>query len=109
MGLLSIFGKKDFTAGMAQYEADPGAVLLVVRTEEEHLHLRIPGSRNLPLDEIGKAKFVVPDVTTPVYVYCRSGVRSRQAASVLKKLGYTNVYDIGGIKGYQGRTEGGPK
>lgn len=107
MGLL--FNNKGFAEGVAAYEAEANAVLLDVRTEEEHLHLRIPGSRNLPLDEIGKAKFVVPDVTTPVYVYCRSGVRSRQAASVLKKLGYTNVYDIGGIKGYQGRTEGGPK
>ncbi|MFR1598726.1 MAG: rhodanese-like domain-containing protein [Coprobacillus cateniformis] len=30
-------------------------------------------------------------------VYCRSGNRSAKAAQKLVKLGYTHVYDFGGI------------
>ena len=109
MGIMNLFGKKDINAGMMQYLQETKAVLLDVRTPEEYREKRIPGSVNLPLDEIGKIKFKVPDVNTPIYVYCRSGTRSHSAEGVLQKLGYTRVYDIGGIKHYRGRTEGGPK
>lgn len=109
MGITSLFGKKDINAGMMQYQQETRAVLLDVRTPAEHLEKRIPGSVNLPLDEIGMIKFKVPDQTTPIYVYCRGGTRSNEAVKVLKKLGYTTVFDIGGIRHYRGRTEGGPK
>ena len=38
-------------------------------------------------------------------VYCRSGARSRQAVSILKHMGYTNVHNIGGIAAYSGKVE----
>ena len=53
--------------------------------------------------------FVYPDRSRHLYVYCYSGARSGQAAAYLRKQGYTNVSDIGGIKGYTGTTERGPK
>ncbi|MCF0122828.1 MAG: rhodanese-like domain-containing protein [Ruminiclostridium sp.] len=109
MSLFSLFGKNNLARGLAEYEAEANAVLLDVRTKEEYFERRIPGSRNVPVDEIGRVKFVVPDVTTPVYLYCRTGNRSSQAANIMKKLGYTNVKNIGGIQGYRGRTEGGPR
>lgn len=104
-----LFGAGSINAGMEQYQAEERAVLLDVRTKEEYMEKRIPGSVNLPLDDIGRARFFVADLSTPVYVYCRSGSRSRSAAGVLKKLGFTNVHDIGGILSYKGRTEGGPR
>ena len=109
MGIMSLFGKKDINQGMMQYLQETRAILLDVRTPAEHLEKRIPDSINLPLDEIGKIKFKVTDLTTPIYIYCRSGNRSHSALGVLQKLGYTKVFDIGGIKHYRGRTEGGPK
>ena len=108
MGLFNR-GKLDINTGLVQCQADPTASLLDVRTPEEYNHRRIPGSRNLPVDEIGRAKFVVPDKSTPVYVYCETGGRSGRAASILKQLGYTAVHDLGGISKYKGRTEGGPR
>ena len=45
----------------------------------------------------------LPDRGAPLYVYCRSGGRSRRAAALLKRMGYTNVTDIGGIADYRGR------
>ena len=109
MGIMSLFGKKDINAGMMRFQEETKAVLLDVRTPAEYMEKRIPGSVNLPLDEIGKIKFKVPDLNTPIYVYCRSGYRSHTALGILQKLGYTAVYDIGGILHYRGRTEGGPK
>ena len=37
---------------------------------------------------------------TPVLVYCRTGRRSREAAQKLEELGYTEVYDMGGLVGW---------
>ena len=109
MGITSLFGRKDINVGMMQFLEEPNVVLLDVRTPAEYMEKRIPGSINLPLDEIGKIKFKVTDPNTPIYLYCRSGNRSHTALGVLQKLGYTHVFDIGGIKHYRGRTEGGPK
>ena len=39
----------------------------------------------------------LPDKDARLVVYCRTGVRSRQAADKLVEMGYTNVYDMGGI------------
>ena len=40
---------------------------------------------------------LLPDLDAEILVHCRTGVRSRQAAEKLAALGYTNVYDFGGI------------
>ena len=64
----------------------------------------IGGSRNLPLELLpAAAPRELPDRGAPLYVYCRSGGRSRRAAALLKRMGYTNVTDIGGIADYRGR------
>jgi rhodanese-related sulfurtransferase len=79
-------------------DASMGFVLLDVRTPEEFSDERIPGAINLPLDEIEeKVESVASDLNQEIYVYCRSGNRSAQAAKILVELGYTKVYDFGGI------------
>ena len=85
------------------------AVLLDVRDGSEYAAGHIPGSVNLPLSLIDTVTSVYPDRSKHLYVYCYSGARSGQAANYLRKQGYTNVSDIGGIKGYTGATERGPK
>ena len=42
---------------------------------------------------------------TPLYVYCYSGARSGQAAAALRRMGYTNVKNIGGIASWRGAIE----
>jgi len=76
-------------------------VILDVRTKQEYDEERIPNSVLLTLNEIGaKASNVLPNKDIRIYVYCRSGARSQQAAHELINLGYTNVYDMGGIIDY---------
>lgn len=81
-------------------------VILDVRTKEENYEERIPNSLLLPLDRLDHdADSVLPDKDIRIYVYCRTGRRSLSAAYKLITLGYTNVYDIGGISGYTENTE----
>ena len=72
--------------------------LVDVRTEEEFQTGHIAGAKLIPDTEIkDRAAAELPDKGARILVYCRSGVRSAGAASTLVDLGYTNVYDMGGI------------
>jgi rhodanese-related sulfurtransferase len=43
------------------------------------------------------AASVIPELNSVVLVYCRSGNRSKTASKALVDLGYTNIYEFGGI------------
>jgi rhodanese-related sulfurtransferase len=82
----------------AMLEANADAILLDVRTEEEFTERHIPGAVLLPDYEVAeKAAEVLPDKNALILVYCRTGRRSANAANELIEMGYTNVYDFGGI------------
>ena len=69
-----------------------------VRTPVEYAEERIPGSLLIPLQTLEEeAPQHLTDKETPVFIYCRSGQRSLEAAEILVELRYTNVYDLGGI------------
>ena len=69
-----------------------------MRTEEEFAAGHIEGAVLIPDYEIGeKAESVLKDKGQLILVYCRSGRRSKNAASELATLGYTNVKEFGGI------------
>jgi phage shock protein E len=74
------------------------AVLLDVRQADEFNAGHIKGAVLVPHDTIAeKIGAVVPDKNTPVYIYCRSGRRSAIAVGAMRKLGYTNLTDLGGM------------
>lgn len=95
----------DIHEGLDAFEASPNAVLLDVRTPQEYAQGHIPRSKNLPLQQMVTAKSVLPEEKTPLFVYCMSGARSKQATAMLKRLGYENVTNIGGINSYRGTVE----
>ena len=73
-------------------------ILLDVRTKEEFDDGHIEGAILIPDFEIEeRAETVLPDKDALILVYCRSGRRSKNAASILAALGYTNVKEFGGI------------
>lgn len=105
MGLFDFFRQPDIDQGVREYQAASGAMLLDVRTSQEYNEGHIPGSKNIPLQDIDRAASVIAGKETPLYVYCHSGVRSRQAVLALQRMGYTNVVNIGGIASYSGKVE----
>ena len=103
MGFFDFFKQPDINQGVKEYTATPGAVLMDVRTSEEYRGGHIPGSKNVPLQAIDKVASVAENKDTVLYVYCQSGARSRQATSMLRGMGYTNVNNIGGFAAYSGK------
>ena len=73
-------------------------IILDTREQDEFDEGHIPGAIIIPYTEIeNKAEEMLPDKDKLILVYCRSGRRSKIAAEVLSKLGYTNVKEFGGI------------
>ncbi len=101
MGLFSI----DIDAGVAVYQMSKKGVLVDVRTKAEYERGHIPESINIELEHLDKILEKVPDKDTPLFVYCRSGRRSSRAKSSLKRAGYLDVTNIGGIVNYHGTLE----
>lgn len=101
-----IFCNKTATdAGVEKFRTTPDAVLLDVRTPDEYRDGHIPESLNVPVNDIRSIIDLIPDRDTPIFVHCRSGMRSAKAALALKKLGYKNVTNIGGVLDYHGNLE----
>jgi len=93
-------GYADITPAEAKkrLDSDKSIVLLDVRTQEEYDEKHIPGSILIPVDELEKrAELELPDKNAEIFVYCRSGRRSVTASEILVRLGYTGVYNLGGI------------
>ena len=105
MGFFDLFRQPDINQGVEEYRAVPQAILLDVRTPEEYRGGHVPGSRNLPLQQIEKITSVAEKKETPLFVYCQSGARSRQAVSLLQRMGYENVNNIGGMAASRGKVE----
>ncbi len=105
MKLFEFFQTSDINRDVEQFRQTPGAMLLDVRGEDEYAEGHIPGSVNIPLQTLPMKKGLPEDPDTPLFVYCRSGGRSRRAAAFLEKIGYQNVKNIGGIMNWQGEIE----
>lgn len=79
-------------------DSEENYILLDVRTQEEFVEKRIAGAILIPDYELAdRAESELPDKKQKILVYCRSGRRSALSAKELIELGYTNVFDFGGI------------
>ena len=102
------YERVSMSEGLARMESDEHYILLDVRRADEFESGHIPGAINLPNEEIGTEEIhALPDKSQTIYVYCRSGNRSRQAADKLLALGHTNIIEFGGILDYKGELEYG--
>ena len=87
-------------------EENENYIILDVRTQAEYNQGHIPNAICIPnetIDENVVNKLL--DKNQMILVYCRSGNRSKQAAEKLKKLGYTNLIEFGGIIDWKGEIE----
>ncbi|MDF1618089.1 rhodanese-like domain-containing protein [Petrocella sp. FN5] len=73
-------------------------LLVDVRTQEEYDSGYIPGALLIPHTNIREmAPDLLPDPDQKILLYCRTGRRSEAASKTLIDMGYTNVFDMGGI------------
>lgn len=89
-------------------DSEKDIILLDVRTVEEYTEKHIPKSLLIPVTDIEKvAPVKLTNKEAIIIVYCRSGNRSVTASIALVKMGYKNVYNLGGINSWTYETESG--
>ena len=82
---------------------DDGHIIVDVRRQDEYDEGHIPGAVLSPNESItDKQPEELPDLDQIILVYCRSGRRSKEASQKLADIGYTNVYEFGGINTWTG-------
>lgn len=85
------------------FETEGDYLILDVRTAGEYASGHIPGAINVANEDIKDIEPAqLPEKDQVIYVYCRSGNRSKQAAAKLAAMGYTNIIEIGGIMDWTG-------
>ena len=82
---------------------DDGHIIVDVRRQDEYDEGHIPDAVLIPNESItDKKPDELPDLNQIILVYCRSGRRSKEASQKLADMGYTNVYEFGGINTWTG-------
>ena len=92
--------KGDVQIRHADELAEGGEELIDVRAPEEHAEGSIPGSRNIPLDEL-RGRLAELPLERPLVVYCQVGLRGYVAARILKQHGYAVCNLSGGYTTYR--------
>ncbi len=93
-------------------QRDDGHVVVDVRRQDEYDAGHIPGAILIPNESIDDTQpKELPDFNQIILIYCRSGNRSKQAAQKLFDMGYTRIYEFGGINTWDGEivTENAPQ
>ena len=84
-------------------QAEDGHIIVDVRRQDEYDSGHIPGAILIPNESIGTEQpKELPDLDQVILIYCRSGRRSKEASQKLADMGYTNIYEFGGIIDWTG-------
>ncbi|MBS3972500.1 MAG: rhodanese-like domain-containing protein [Erysipelotrichia bacterium] len=99
------FGSRQRISASQAYEnlkTNKDIIVLDVRTKQEFKgDGHIKNAINISVDLLQHNVLnTLKDKDATIYVVCYSGSRSAMAVSILKNLGYTNVYDLGGMAGW---------
>lgn len=96
----------DVAKQIFEVDTDDSYIILDVRRADEFAEGHIPRAINVANELIGEeVPEELPDKNQLIYVYCRSGNRSKQASEKLVALGYTNIVEFGGIIDWTGEIE----
>lgn len=88
------------------FETEGDYIILDVRRADEFAEGHIPGAIHIANEDIlASEPEELQDKNQKIYVYCRSGNRSKQASAKLADMGYTNIIEIGGILDWTGEIE----
>ncbi len=104
-GMFQVFEYKQISQDEAKemMEKDDGHVIVDVRRQDEYDEGHIPGAILIPNESIEDTPPAeLPDPDRIILVYCRSGRRSKEASQKLADMGYSQVYEFGGIIDWTG-------
>ena len=91
------FQNGDITIGELKNKALQGAILIDVRSNQEYREGHIQGAINIPDFEIKyRVQREIPKKNQLIVLYCQYGGRSKNAMNLMKKMGYTNIYNLNG-------------
>ena len=97
-GLEGSYTQIDQETAKEMMARDDGHVIVDVRRQDEYDEGHIPGAILIPNESIGcDSPEALPDYEQIILIYCRSGNRSKTASEALIDIGYTAVYEFGGI------------
>lgn len=87
----------DITIEELKEKVSQGAMLLDVRSKQEYNEGHLQGAVNVPEFElINRIQKEIPKKNQLIIIYCQYGGRSRNAYMIMKRLGYTNIYNLYG-------------
>lgn len=89
--------KKGRVSKLVRAAVENGALVVDVRTSGEYGSGHYPEAINYPLDTLEKKSGKLGSKERSIVVYCASGSRSAQASALLRRLGFTNVLNAGGL------------
>lgn len=100
--LLMACAHPTITGVLAHVKVSQGAFLLDVRSPGEFAEGHVQGAVNVPVNELEATLGSLPvDRNREIVVYCRSGLRSSRARTILLKAGYSKVEDVGGMSNWK--------
>lgn len=73
-------------------------IIIDVRTPEEFAEGHVEDAESFPLQQMVAGEMPLHDVSEEIAIYCRSGVRAKQAVELMKQHGFTNVTEAGGLE-----------
>ena len=87
----------DITIQELKTKVSQGAILIDVRSNQEYREGHLQGAINIPEFEItDRVQREIPKKNQLIILYCKFGGRSKNASVMMKKMGYTNVYNLYG-------------
>lgn len=92
-----IISYDDVNTIIDDYNELENVYIIDVREEDEYDDGHLINAYNIPLSRLDSIKNENISIDSKIIVYCRSGNRSKSAQDMLNEMGYTNVYDMGGI------------
>jgi rhodanese-related sulfurtransferase len=76
--------------------------LIDVRTPAEYASVHIPGSYNVPLDQLAEHRAELAALDVPVVLICRSGSRARQAEALVREVDLSPLHVLaGGVSAWE--------
>ncbi|KAF0226049.1 MAG: hypothetical protein FD133_1162 [Erysipelotrichaceae bacterium] len=89
-----------------QIKNDPSILVIDVRSKEEFDDAHIIGSINVDIygEFLQDIQQVCPNQDHLIFIVCASGSRASSAVSMMRKIGYTNVFNIGGMGSWKYET-----